>query len=139
VLFNFSLDASLVRPQDVAAGLIWMTLVFDGLLGMGRTFHLENEDGALQGVLMSPAPKDAIFLGKALSNFTLLYVVALLVLGVFTSAWRSGRAPRLCYSLSVWALWASWPWARCSPLCRRVRAWASRCCPSWSSRSSCPW
>jgi heme exporter protein B len=83
VLFNFSLDTSLVRPQDVAAGLIWMTIVFDGLLGVGRTFHLESEDGALQGVLMSPAPKDAIFLGKAISNFVLLYAVALLVLGVF--------------------------------------------------------
>ena len=84
VLFNFSTDTSLVRPQDIAAGLIWMTLVFDGLLGVGRTFHLESEDGALQGVLMSPAPKDAIFLGKAISNFALLFAVALLVLGVFT-------------------------------------------------------
>jgi heme exporter protein B len=83
VLFNFSTDTSLVRPQDIAAGLIWMTLVFDGMLGVGRTFHLESEDGALQGVLMSPAPKDAIFLGKTISNFALLYVVALLVLGVF--------------------------------------------------------
>jgi heme exporter protein B len=83
VLFNFSTDTSLVRPQDIAAGLIWMTLVFDGLLGVGRTFHLESEDGALQGMLMSPAPKDAIFLGKTISNFALLYVVALLVLGVF--------------------------------------------------------
>jgi heme exporter protein B len=83
VLFNFSTDRSLVRPQDMAAGLIWMTIVFDGLLGVGRTFHLEAEDGALQGLLMSPAPKDAIFLGKALSNFVLLYAVALLVLAVF--------------------------------------------------------
>ncbi|MGE0159387.1 MAG: heme exporter protein CcmB [Gemmatimonadales bacterium] len=83
VLFNFSTDTSLVRPQDIAAGLIWMTLVFDGLLGIGRTFHLESEDGALQGVLMSPAPKDAIFIGKTISNFALLYFVALLVLGVF--------------------------------------------------------
>jgi heme exporter protein B len=83
VLFNFSIDTSLVRPQSVAAGLIWMTIVFDGLLGVGRTFHLESEDGALQGVLMSPAPKDAIYLGKAISNFVLLYRVALLVLGVF--------------------------------------------------------
>jgi heme exporter protein B len=83
VLFNFSTDRSLVRPQDMAAGLIWMTIVFDGLLGVGRTFHLEAEDGALQGLLMSPAPRDAIFLGKALSNFVLLYAVALLVLAVF--------------------------------------------------------
>ncbi len=83
VLFNFSTDRSLVRRQDIAAGLIWMTLVFDGLLGIGRTFHIEAEDAALQGVLMSPAPKDAIFLGKLISNFALLYAVALLVLGVF--------------------------------------------------------
>lgn len=83
VLFNFSIDTTTTRPQDVAAGLIWMTLVFGGLLGVGRTFHLESEDGAFQGVLMSPAPKDAVFLAKTAANFMLLYVVSLLVLGVF--------------------------------------------------------
>lgn len=84
VLFNYSIDTALVRPQDVAAGLVWMTIVFGGLLGVGRTFHLEAQDGAMQGVLLSPAPKDAVFLGKTLANFVLLYAVSLLVLGVFT-------------------------------------------------------
>jgi heme exporter protein B len=84
VLFNFAMDQTVVRPQDIAAGLIWMTLVFGGLLGIGRTFHLEAQDGAFQGVLTSPAPKDAVFLGKTTANFVLLYVVALLVVGVFT-------------------------------------------------------
>ncbi len=60
-----------------------MTLIFGGLLGVGRTFHLESQDGALQGILMSPAPKDAIFIGKLIANFVLLFVVSLLVLGVF--------------------------------------------------------
>jgi heme exporter protein B len=83
VLFNYSLDRTLVRPQDVAAGLVWMTIVFGGLLGIGRTFHLEAQDGAFQGVLTSPAPKDAVFLGKTLANFILLYIVALLVVAVF--------------------------------------------------------
>ncbi len=83
VLFNYSIDRTVVRPQDIGAGLIWMTIVFGGLLGVGRTFHLEAEDGALQGVLMSPVPKDAIFLGKTLSNFVLLYIVSLLVVAVF--------------------------------------------------------
>jgi heme exporter protein B len=83
VLFNYSLDTARVAPQDVAAGLIWMTLVFGGLLGVGRTFYLEAQDGAMQGVLMSPAPKDAVYLGKTLANFALLFPVALLVLGVF--------------------------------------------------------
>lgn len=83
VLFAFSIDTTAVRPQDVAAGLVWMTLVFGGLLGVGRTFHLEAEDGAFQGVLTSPTPKDAVFLAKTLANFVLLFVVSLLVLGVF--------------------------------------------------------
>ena len=83
VLFNYSIDRTVVRPQDIAAGLIWMTIVFGGLLGVGCTFNLESEDGALQGVLLSPAPKDAVFLGKMLSNFILLYAVSFLVVGVF--------------------------------------------------------
>lgn len=82
-LFSYAIDTTVVRPQTVAAGLVWMTIVFGGLLGIGRTFHLEAQDNALQGVLMSPAPKDAVFLGKVLANFVLLYLVSLLVLGVF--------------------------------------------------------
>ncbi len=83
VLFNYSIDTTAVRPQDMASGLIWMTVVFGGLLGVGRTFHLEAQEGAIQGVLTSPAPKDAVFLGKTISNFLLLFVVAMLILGVF--------------------------------------------------------
>jgi len=83
VLFNYSIDTTTTRPEDVAAGLIWMTMIFGGLLGVGRTFHLEEQDGAFMGMLTSPTPKDAIYLGKTASNFVLLYVVALLVLGVF--------------------------------------------------------
>ena len=83
VLFNFSIDTTTVRPEDVAAGLVWMTLVFGGLLGVGRTFQIEAQDGAMQGILMSPVPKDAIFLAKVIANFVLLFTVSLLVLGVF--------------------------------------------------------
>ena len=83
VLFNYAIDKTIVRPQDVAAGLIWMTIIFGGLLGVGRTFHLEAQDGAFQGVLMSPTPKDAVFLGTAISTFLLLYLVSLLVVAVF--------------------------------------------------------
>lgn len=84
VLFNYSLDTTRVAPQDVAAGLVWMTIVFGGLLGVGRTFYLEGQDGAMQGVLMSPTPKDAVYLGKTIANFALLLPVAILVLLVFT-------------------------------------------------------
>jgi heme exporter protein B len=83
VLFNFAVDPTVVRIQDVAAGLIWMTIVFGGMLGLGQTFQLEAEESAFQGVLMSPTPKDAVYLGKVVANFVLLFLVTLLVLGVF--------------------------------------------------------
>ncbi len=101
VLFNFSIDTTSTRPQDVAAGLIWMTLIFGGLLGVGRTFHLEAQDGALQGVLMSPTPKDALFLAKTAANFVLLYVVSLLVLGVFGLFFGLDLGPNLGWVVLV--------------------------------------
>lgn len=83
VLFNYALDQTLVDPQDVAAGLIWMTLIFAGVMGVGRTFELEAQDAAFQGVLLSPIPRDTLYLAKVTSNFILVLVVVGLVLGVF--------------------------------------------------------
>lgn len=83
MLFNFSMDTAVVRPQDIAGALIWMTLIFGGLLGMGRTFRVEEEDGALTGILQSPIPLDALYLGKVLGNFILLSVMVVLVFFVF--------------------------------------------------------
>lgn len=83
ILFNYATDRTLVRFQDIGAGLIWITVVFGGMLGLGRTFAIEDEDGALQGILMSPIPRDALFLGKVTANFLLLMIVTVLVFAVF--------------------------------------------------------
>lgn len=83
VLFNFAIDPTVVEPQAIASGLIWMTIIFGGMLGIGRTFHLEEEEGAFQGILLSPIPRDALYLGKVVANFILLAVVTILVFGVF--------------------------------------------------------
>lgn len=83
VLFNYAVDPTVVRPQEIAAGMIWLAVLFAGLLGLGRTFHLEDEEEALQGILMSPIPRDALYLGKVLANFVLVFIVVVLVFGVF--------------------------------------------------------
>lgn len=83
ILFNYAVDPTLVRHEDVAAGFIWMTIVFGGMVGLGRTFQIEAQDRAFEGVLLSPTPKDAVFLGKLVANFVILWVVTLLVLAVF--------------------------------------------------------
>jgi heme exporter protein B len=83
LLFNYAVDRTVVHPGRIAAGLIWMTLVLAGLLGLGRTFELEKEDGAFQGLLAAPLPREALYLGKVLSNAVLLSVVTLLTVAVF--------------------------------------------------------
>ena len=83
LLFNYAIDPTVVEPQAIAAGLIWLTIVFGGMLGLGRTFSLEEEEGAFQGILLSPIPRDAIYLGKVAANFIILTVVTGLIFGVF--------------------------------------------------------
>jgi heme exporter protein B len=83
LLFNYAVDRTVVHPGSIAAGLIWMTLVLAGLLGLGRTFELEKEDGAFQGLLAAPLPREALYLGKWLSNTLLLTVVTLVTVLVF--------------------------------------------------------
>ncbi len=83
ILFNYAIDRSLVRPQDIAAGLIWMTIVFGGMLGMGRSFRTEEEEDAMDGILASPVPRDAIYLAKVLANLALLLIVVFLTFFVF--------------------------------------------------------
>ncbi len=83
ILFNYAIDPTVVEPQAIASGLIWMTIIFGGMLGLGRTFHLEEEEGAFQGILLSPIPRDALYLGKVVANFILLTAVTGLVFGVF--------------------------------------------------------
>lgn len=83
LLFFFSVDRALVRPQDIASGLTWITLILAGLIGVGRTFEIEKADGAMTGLLLTPAPRDAIYLGKVLANFILVYAIVLLTTAVF--------------------------------------------------------
>jgi heme exporter protein B len=83
VLLNYAVDRTAVHPGQIAAGLIWIVVVLAGLLGLGRTFELEKEDGALEGLLVAPVPRDALYLGKVLANTVLLGTVVALTVGVF--------------------------------------------------------
>lgn len=83
VLLNYGVDRTVVHPGEMAGGLIWVITVLAGLLGLGRTFELEKEDGAMEGLLVAPVPRDALYLGKVLANTFLLAAVVGLTLGVF--------------------------------------------------------
>ena len=75
-LFSFSLDRGRVDGRDVAAGLLWLTVLFASISGAGRTFDAEEEDGAFRHLLLSPVSRHAIFLGKAAANLVPVALVA---------------------------------------------------------------
>jgi heme exporter protein B len=80
VIFFFAWDSTAVAAIDLAPGVLWVIFVFSGLLGMHRSFGVEQPDRAIDGLLASPVAREAIFLGKALAS--LVFVVAVQAIAI---------------------------------------------------------
>jgi|TARA_B110000438_G_C15601504_1_gene558194 heme exporter protein B len=83
LIFIFSINLSIVNANDVGPGVLWVAFIFSGTLGLNRSFTLEKENGCLQGMMLSPADRTAIYFGKMVSNFLFLSVMEVLILPVF--------------------------------------------------------
>lgn len=75
VVFQTAFDPDRIEARRLLPGLLWATVLFTCLVGLGRVFQAEEEDGAFEGLLLSPAPRGVIFLGKWLGNLALALVV----------------------------------------------------------------
>ena len=84
-IFSFGLDRSQVPVRAVAASLAWLIILFAATLGAGRTFDAEEEDGAFRHLLGTPVARHAVFLGKALANLVLVWIVTLLAMTALTA------------------------------------------------------
>lgn len=72
VIANFAFDLDLVSGPRLSPGILWLVLVFAGLVVFGRAFAAEKESGSLEAMLLTPAGPAAIFAGKALAAAALL-------------------------------------------------------------------
>jgi heme exporter protein B len=72
VIANFAFDVDLVQGPRLSPGILWLVLVFAGLVAFGRTFAAERDGGSLEAMLLTPAGAAAIFTGKALAAAALL-------------------------------------------------------------------
>ena len=79
-IFYMVWDPTAVRPIDMAPGVLWTIFAFAGMLGLHRAFGLELQTRAMDGLLLAPIAREAIFLGKALAN--LAYVSAVLAITI---------------------------------------------------------
>jgi heme exporter protein B len=83
VLFSFAIDPGAEQFLDFSGGLLWMVFMFAGALVLNRSFAREIPNDCLDALLAAPLPISALFTGKALANFALLFVVELVALPVF--------------------------------------------------------
>jgi len=83
-LFNFALQLSPDLQAGLASGLLWVTLAFASTLGLNRSISLESENQALDGLLLAPVDRSAVFFGKTLGNFCFTTLVGLILLPVFS-------------------------------------------------------
>ena len=68
---------------DIAGGLVWLLIVFSSLLGLGRSFAIEREAGALEGLMLAPLDRGVVFLAKATTNLLFLGAVECVTLPAF--------------------------------------------------------
>lgn len=87
----FSQAGEGVEILSIAGGLVWVLIVFASLLGLGRSFSFEREQGCLEGVLLAPIDRSVIYLAKLTSNAVFLFAVELVTLPLFWLFFLSGE------------------------------------------------
>jgi heme exporter protein B len=89
ILCSFAFVERVPSIGDMASGILWIAVAFSGTLGLQRSFEREREGSTMRALLLSPAPRGAIFLGKALgvaAYILIVEVVAVPLIGLLHAA-----------------------------------------------------
>ncbi len=84
LIFNFALELDIKVRQSVTAGVLWTTFAFAGTLGLNRSMSVEKDRGCIDGLLLAPVDRSAIYFGKAISNLAFMLIVEAIVLPVYS-------------------------------------------------------
>ncbi|HEY3210045.1 MAG TPA: heme exporter protein CcmB [Actinomycetota bacterium] len=80
VAFGLSLGPGRSLLEETAPGLLWLAVLFASVLSFRQAYQIESEDGAMEGLLLSPFDRAAIFMGKAAAVAVELVVLEAIVL-----------------------------------------------------------
>jgi heme exporter protein B len=83
VIFNFARDPTVLRAQDLAPSALWVTITFASVTALNRAFAVELDHGALDGLLLAPVGREAIYLGKLVGNLLFTGIVQAITIPLF--------------------------------------------------------
>jgi heme exporter protein B len=84
LIFNFALELDTKTRATVTSGVLWVTFAFAGTLGLNRSMAMEKDRGCLDGLLLAPVDRSAIYFGKSLGNLVFMLIVEAIVLPVYS-------------------------------------------------------
>ncbi len=84
LIFNFALELEAGTRATVAAGVLWVTFTFAGTIGLNRSMASEKDRGCLDGLLLAPVDRSAIYFGKMAGNLIFMLIVEAVVIPVFS-------------------------------------------------------
>jgi heme exporter protein B len=90
LIFSFALDLRGAMARAVAPGVLWATVAFAGTLGLSRSLAREQQTGCIDGLLLAPMDRSAIFFGKALGNLIFMAIVEIILLPLFSALFDVG-------------------------------------------------
>jgi heme exporter protein B len=91
LIFNFALELDVTVRKSVTAGVLWTTFAFAGTLGLNRSMAVEKDRGCMDGLLLAPVDRSAIFFGKAISNLAFMLIVEAIVLPLYAVLYNETR------------------------------------------------
>jgi heme exporter protein B len=104
VLFHFGLDRDSL-DGELASGVLWVTLLLASVIGVSRLFVAEREQGGIEGLLLAPVDRTALFVAKAAALFTMLVAVELVAVPAFDllllGPGLDGTLPELLFILAL--------------------------------------
>src|SRR6185295_11214633 len=76
LIYSFAFPHNLREVRGSCPGMLWVAIAFAGTIGLGRAFDRERENDTMRALLLSPVPRLAVFLGKAIAIAVLVLAVA---------------------------------------------------------------
>ncbi len=100
VIFNFAFDLRVTDVAAVAPGVLWVTVTFSGILSLGRAFARERDRRTLDGLLLAPVDRSALYLAKLVGSLVSMLVVEVVALPAFIGLFNLRvDLPLLCLAL----------------------------------------
>ncbi len=84
LIFNFALELDAQARANVTSGVLWVTFTFAGTLGLNRSMAIEKDRGCLDGLLLAPVDRSAIYFGKSIGNLIFMFIVEIIVIPVYS-------------------------------------------------------